>query len=144
MSTINMTDSNTIPKFNDLMAQIGQEEVSGDALTFNQYQALAQKTAVFPGQGQVGGAMYLALGLCGESGEVAEKIKKYFRDGIPKDVDQDDWIEDLVKECGDVLWYLANLLMTFGVSFSDAGVTNLEKLASRKVRGKLGGSGDNR
>lgn len=113
-------------------------------LTFNTYQELAKLTAVYPGKENVGGAMYLALGLCGEAGEVAEKVKKYFRDGIPKDMDQDVWIENLILECGDVCWYLAMLCEQFGVKFSDAAVGNLEKLASRKARGVLGGSGDNR
>ena len=115
-----------------------------EELTFNLYQDLAKKTAVYPGSGEVGGAMYLALGLCGEAGEVAEKVKKYYRDGIPEGMEPDDWIENLVKEVGDVLWYASILLDTFGVKFSDAGVMNLEKLASRKARGVLGGSGDNR
>lgn len=115
-----------------------------EELTFNTYQSIAETTAVYPGQNDVGGAMYLALGLGGEAGEVQEKIKKYFRDGIPKDMDPDDWIEELVKEIGDVLWYAAMLCKQFGVKFSDAGVMNLEKLASRQKRGVLGGSGDNR
>jgi NTP pyrophosphatase (non-canonical NTP hydrolase) len=149
MAVINMLKEEVdttpvLPTFADLMAGINQLETDNEDLTFNDYQELALQTAVFPGRGEVGGAMYLALGLCGESGEVAEKIKKYFRDGIPKNVDPDTWIEDLVKEVGDVLWYAANLLNVFGVKFSDAGVMNLEKLASRQARGKLGGSGDNR
>lgn len=115
-----------------------------EELTFNTYQELAALTAVYPGQSDVSGAMYLALGLGGETGEVLEKVKKYFRDGIPEGMDPDDWIEELVKEIGDVLWYAAMLCKQFGVNFSDAGVTNLEKLASRKARGVLGGSGDNR
>lgn len=115
-----------------------------EELTFNTYQELAKLTAVYPGKDNVGGAMYLALGLGGEAGEVQEKIKKYFRDGIPEGTDQDEWIDNLVKEIGDVLWYAAMLCEQFGVKFSDAGVGNLEKLASRKARGVLGGSGDNR
>lgn len=129
------------PKYANFVKEYNENK---EELTFNLYQALASKTAVFPGQDSVGGAMYLALGLCGEAGEVAEKIKKYFRDGIPEGMDPDDWIEEVTKEVGDVLWYASQLLAQFGVKFSDAGVVNLEKLASRAERGKLGGSGDNR
>lgn len=133
-----MTDKIYLPNGGSKQIEANEE------LTFNTYQEIAATTAVYPGQDNVGGAMYLALGLGGEAGEVQEKIKKYFRDGIPKDMDPDVWIEELVKEIGDVLWYAAMLCKQFGVKFSDAGVGNLEKLASRKARGVLGGSGDNR
>jgi NTP pyrophosphatase (non-canonical NTP hydrolase) len=136
-----MTDIVLPTRYKDFQDRLNQKN---DELTFNLYQELAAKTAVFPGKDNVGGAMYLALGLCGEAGEVAEKIKKYFRDGIPEGKDPDVWIEDLAKEVGDVMWYASQLLQTFGVKFSDAGVWNLEKLASRKERGVLHGSGDNR
>jgi NTP pyrophosphatase (non-canonical NTP hydrolase) len=142
VAVIDMTK--TLPKFKDLMAGLAEGTNEPTELTFNDYQKVARTTAVFPGNGTVAGPMYLALGLCGEAGEVAEKIKKLFRDGYPKGVEPDDWTEDLIKEVGDVLWYASNLLDAFGVSFSDAGVTNLEKLASRQARGVLGGSGDNR
>ncbi len=145
MSNIDMTKT-PIPKFKDLMAGLADSTSDEPSeLTFNDYQKIAKTTAVFPGKGEgtVAGPMYLALGLCGEAGEVAEKIKKLFRDGY-QGIDPQDWTEDLIKEVGDVLWYAANLLDAFGVTFSDAGVTNLEKLASRAARGKLGGSGDNR
>lgn len=130
--------SSKLPKFEELMGNLPDTNEFG----FNEYQKLAKKTAIFPGSGTVGAPMYLALGLCGEAGEVAEKIKKYFRDGIKGD--PEEWREDLVKEMGDVLWYLANLAEVFEVDFSDAAITNIEKLASRQQRGVLGGSGDNR
>lgn len=121
-------------------------------LTFNTYQELAKKTAIYPGQGELGGIMYNALQICAEAGEVAGKIAKFYRDGYPviKDIDSsftmdpDDWIEGIVKEVGDIFWHQAMLLEDMGVKLSDAGVTNLEKLASRKARGVLSGSGDNR
>ena len=71
-------------------------------MDFNQYQALARSTAIYPEQHRV---VYPALGLAGESGEVAEKIKKMLRDDIPEEAVR----ESLVKELGDVLWYVANL-----------------------------------
>jgi len=133
-----MTNKIYLPNGSAKTIEINEE------LTFNTYQELAKSTAVFPGQGTVGGVMYLALGLCGEAGEVAEKVKKYFRDGIPEGMDPDDWSELLLKELSDVLWYTAVMADHLGFKFSDVGVTNLEKLASRKARGVLGGSGDTR
>ena len=64
-------------------------------MDFNQYQALARSTAIYPEQHRV---VYPALGLAGESGEVAEKIKKMLRDDIPEEAVR----ESLVKELGDV------------------------------------------
>lgn len=86
--------------------------------------------------------LHWVLGLNGEAGEVAEKLKKIIRD---KDsvVSEEDKIE-LAKELGDVLWYLAVFAHDLGVPLSEIAQANLDKLQSRKVRGKLGGSGDNR
>jgi NTP pyrophosphatase (non-canonical NTP hydrolase) len=142
MAVIKLTRGQEVAYDNQLAAINPTEEAT--EITFNDYQELAAKTAVYPGKDNVGGAMYLALGLGGEAGEVQEKIKKYYRDGIPAGIDPDEWIENLTKEVGDVLWYASQLLAQFGVKFSDAAVGNLEKLASRKQRGVLHGSGDNR
>jgi NTP pyrophosphatase (non-canonical NTP hydrolase) len=86
--------------------------------------------------------VYPTLGLTGEAGEVAEKIKKVLRDknGL---IDKNTRRE-LKKELGDVLWYLANLATEIGLSLEEIARANLKKLASRKKRGKLHGSGDNR
>lgn len=132
-----------LPTFADLMEGLSKQEQPTE-LTFNTYQELAKKTAIYPGVGTVGGIMYNALQIAAEAGEVAGKIAKYYRDGVPKGMDNDTWIEEVTKEIGDILWSQAQLLTELGVSFSDAGVTNLEKLASRQARGKLAGSGDNR
>ena len=82
------------------------------------------------------------LSLVGESGEVAEKYKKIIRDkqGVisPEDA------QEITKELGDVLWYVAVLAHYLGVSFDDLAQMNLDKLAKRKNEGKLGGKGDNR
>jgi NTP pyrophosphatase (non-canonical NTP hydrolase) len=108
-------------------------------MTLNEYQEKAVSTAIFPQQHALA---YLALGLTGESGEVAEKIKKILRDknGYLK---QEDRIE-IAKEMGDALWYLGNLAEFLGVDLSYVAQLNVDKLASRKARSKLGGSGDNR
>jgi len=110
------------------------------SLDFNLYQRQARKTAIYQNLGN--NFVYPTLGLTGKAGEVAEKIKKVIRDKnglIDKNTRQ-----ELKKELGDVLWYLANLATEAGLSLEEIARTNLEKLASRKKRGKLHGSGDNR
>ena len=82
------------------------------------------------------------MGLCGESGEVAEKIKKIMRD---KDgVIGSGETEEIKKELGDVLWYLSTIAYELGVTLNDIAETNIKKLSSRKERGKIKGNGDNR
>jgi len=101
-------------------------------MTFDEYQSRARETAIYKQP-----ILYPALGLGGEAGEVLELVKKQLRD--------DEWPEELVKkELGDVLWYIANLCSDCGWSLSDVAQINLDKLASRKERGKLHGSGDER
>lgn len=103
-------------------------------MDFNHYQEQTKKTAVYPEENAL---EYLALGLNGESGEVAEKIKKVIRGD--REID-----EDLVDELGDVLWYLARLLDEIGEDFDDVANKNLSKLLDRKERDVLKGSGDDR
>lgn len=86
--------------------------------------------------------LHLVLGLVGESGEIAEKVKKIIRDH-DSDLSKVD-IEDLKKELGDVMWYIAVIADYFDISLNEVGEKNIEKLASRQKRGVLGGSGDNR
>ena len=109
-------------------------------MDFSEYQQLARSTAIYPNKGN--NFTYPALGLCGEAGEVAEKCKKIIRD------QGGEWTEDnrkdIEKECGDVLWYLANIAEEFCLSLEDIAETNINKLFSRKERGVLTGSGDNR
>jgi len=108
-------------------------------MEFDKYQQETHKTAVYP---QEQGLSYCGLGLCGEAGEVAEKIKKVIRDS--GGVVSDEKREDLKKELGDVLWYHAQLCSQLGLSMSEVAQGNLDKLFSRKDRGKLKGSGDDR
>lgn len=86
--------------------------------------------------------LHLVLGLVGESGEIAEKFKKWVRDQGSDEsrIDRDD----IAKELGDVLWYVAVLADYLDLSLDDIAAANLDKLASRHHRGVLGGSGDNR
>ena len=125
------------------------------------YQEFTRSTAVYPGVNEQGfeSAAYCTLGLTGEAGEVAEKLKKRFRLGgagafkpgsvvlYTKTGQQEtyaEFVESVKKELGDVLWYVAGLSSEFGLSLSDVVKGNLEKLTSRKKRGVLKGSGDNR
>jgi len=91
---------------------------------------------------------YAALGLAGEAGEVAEKVKKLIRDADQhRNVDgtlTDEFKDALRKELGDVLWYLAAVATEAGLSLSEVAEANIAKLRSRKERGQLQGSGDDR
>jgi len=108
-------------------------------LEFNQYQELARSTAIYPAEY---GLVYTALGLAGESGEVAEKVKKLIRDDF---FSKSGNFEDAVaSELGDVLWYLANLASEIGMTLEEIAILNTQKLQDRKARGVLKGSGDDR
>lgn len=109
-------------------------------MEFNEYQKLARETAIYAGAGS--NFVYPALGLCGETGEVAEKIKKIVRDN--NNLVDDKRRADLEKELGDVLWYIANLAVELGLDMDGIAQKNIAKLKSRKERGVLHGSGDNR
>ena len=86
----------------------------------------------------------------GEAGEVADKVKKILRDTEYRKYKygaiaiHDEKKKDIALEIGDVLWYCATLSADLGYSLDDIAQMNVEKLASRKARGVLGGSGDNR
>ena len=109
-------------------------------MDFRDYQKLSRKTAIYPQKGK--NFIYTTLGQAGESGEVAEKIKKVLRDnqGI---IDQPRK-EEIAKELGDVLWYLAQIATELGLSLEEVAKGNLKKLSSRQKRKRLSGSGDNR
>lgn len=83
---------------------------------------------------------YPTLGLTGEAGEIANKVKKLQRDGVQ----MSELKDDIAAELGDVLWYAAALATEFGLSLDVIAQSNLLKLESRKARGVIGGSGDNR
>lgn len=108
-------------------------------MNLNEYQERARSTAIYPGKFNV---IYPAFKLCGEAGEVAEKIGKCLRDH--NGVFNDERRDQIKKELGDVLWYIANLAFDFDFTLEDIAQTNLDKLASRKERNKIQGSGDER
>ena len=109
-------------------------------MDFKTYQIKARLTAQYPNLGS--NNIYPTLGLVGEAGEVAEKVKKIIRDneGI---FDKESKI-GIKKELGDVLWYLSNLCNEFGFDLEDVALQNLEKLKLRAAKGRISGSGDDR
>jgi NTP pyrophosphatase (non-canonical NTP hydrolase) len=107
-------------------------------MTMDEYQAAALRTAAE----KHNEIFHRTLGLVGEAGEVAEKIKKIVRDN---DSDFSKLDRDMIKkEIGDVLWYVATLSDILGLKLEDVAQYNVAKLASRKSRGTLAGSGDDR
>ena len=108
-------------------------------MTLNEYQQKALETAFYPNEYKV---IYPALGLTGEAGEVADKVKKIIRDNNGE-MSKEKAVE-LAKELGDVLWYIATLAHDIGFTLEEIGQMNYEKLHSRQQRGMLGRSGDNR
>lgn len=82
------------------------------------------------------------LGLVGESGEVADKFKKLIRDKEGRLSDED--ATEIIKELGDVLWYINSISNLLGSNLEQVAQRNLDKVLSRKARGVTGGSGDNR
>lgn len=103
-------------------------------MKMNDYQQQAVETAIYPNTAQV---TYPAMGLANEAGEVLGKVKKIIRDGTFNR-------EDIADELGDVLWYAAALARDLNTDLSSIAQRNLDKLASRKERGTLQGSGDTR
>ena len=99
---------------------------------FNAYQRSAATTAIYTDK-----VVYPALGLVGEAGEVANKVKKIIRDGKMDKA-------ALAAEIGDCLWYIAALCRDLNVDMGEVAKSNLDKLYDRKQRGTLQGSGDKR
>lgn len=108
-------------------------------MKLNEYQIAALKHANFAVDAQID---YLTLALCGEAGEVANKVKKVMRDRQGK-LFADD-VKEIGSELGDVLWYLSVLANRLGITLSDLARENLNKIQSRADRGVISGSGDNR
>ena len=108
-------------------------------MTFNEFQEKALSTVNYGSENKI---IYPALGLCGESGEVAEKIKKTIRDKGGKFTTEISL--EIAKELGDVLWYITSLGNDLGFSLEEIANLNNEKTLSRKNRNVISGSGDNR
>jgi len=113
-------------------------------LDFNEYQEKCRLTDVgTSAQDCINpGWLYYVLGIGGETGELFEKIKKLFRDS--NGVVDEKFRKAFIKEMGDYHWYSARLCDAFGVEYNEIAKQNIEKLLSRKERGKLHGEGDNR
>ncbi len=109
-------------------------------MDFRTYQQRSRETARYPGAGR--NSTYPTLGLCGEAGEVADKVKKVMRDhdGVFDAAVRDD----VALELGDVLWYLAQLATELELDLDAIAEANLAKLSSRAARNVIGGSGDRR
>lgn len=110
-------------------------------MTFKEYQQQAL-TTVITSRDKFKDSLHWVLGINGEAGEIAEKVKKIIRDKQGKMDDTDK--QELAKEIGDVLWYLAVFAEDLGFELDEIADQNLAKLKSRKARGVLGGAGDNR
>ena len=109
-------------------------------MNFDEYQREARTTAQYPDMGK--NIYYPTLGLAGEAGEVAEKIKKLMRDD--HGVLTPERRAGLKKELGDVLWYVAALCSELGLGMGEVAELNIAKLRDRKDRGAISGDGDNR
>lgn len=108
-------------------------------MEFKTYQELAKTTAIYPKKYKL---VYPALGLAGEAGEVAEKVKKLIRD--TDGMVTETFKENIAKELGDVLWYISAIASDLELNLDYIATLNYEKLKSRQERDAIGGSGDNR
>ena len=124
----------------EIEAKQWMKERQLSSITAAEYQSRACETAIFPKKQAM---EYLTLGLTGESGEIANKVKKFIRDGATKDEYLAKRIE-IGYEIGDVLWYCAVLAEELEMNLGHIMEKNLEKLADRHKRGKISGSGDHR
>lgn len=111
------------------------ETVVESKTKFSEYHEFVKSMKVYPEKHAI---IYPALGLCGEAGEISEKVKKWLRGD--KELDK----QALLKELGDPLWYITSLADDLGFTLQDVVDANVEKLNSRKDRGVLKGSGDDR
>ena len=123
----------------DLGAQSNESNKYKKVSDFDMYQKVALTTAIYPREQAI---IYPTLGLTGEAGEVANKVKKIIRDG--SDSKDEKLVSEIKAEIGDCLWYIAVLANDFDIKLSDIASTNLEKLANRKKNNTTHGSGDTR
>lgn len=108
-------------------------------MTLNEYQTAARGTAIYPKEREI---IYPTLGLTGEAGEVADKVKKVIRDN--QDQFTPERKHQIALELGDVLWYAASLAHDLGYTLDEVAQMNIDKLASRMNRNKIHGEGDER
>lgn len=157
-SNIKFAHDNVISAYDRIFAKLSQSDGSDRGLfqfqssksySLNEYQRDADRTAIYHGKKTPDGITYTVLGLTGESGELANKWKKYLRDySGDSDATIDERLEEfkkaMRKELGDVLWYVASMASELDSTLEDIAKENILKLQSRKERGVLGGSGDDR
>jgi NTP pyrophosphatase (non-canonical NTP hydrolase) len=112
--------------------------------TFKEYDKIAELTDLGTSaqDNMSPGWLYYAFGVCGEAGELAEKVKKLFRDHQGNLTEE--YKIEILKELGDILWYMSRLAAHLGSSLAKVAFLNFVKLNSRKNRNKLHGDGDNR
>lgn len=110
-------------------------------MDFSEYEEAAASTAVYPGAGEFMGLAYCGLGAAGEAGEIADKIKKLWRDNGELN---EEAVVGIHKEVGDELWYLAGVCREIGTTLESAAVANIAKLQDRYERDVIAGSGDER
>jgi len=123
----------------ELGAQSNESNKYKKVSDLDMYQKVALTTAIYPREQAI---IYPTLGLTGEAGEVANKVKKIIRDGSNKN--DNSMVSEIKSEIGDCLWYIAVLADDIGCKLSDIANTNLVKLANRKEKGTIHGSGDKR
>ena len=123
----------------DLVAQSNESNKYKKVSDLDMYQKVALTTAIYPREQAI---IYPTLGLTGEAGEVANKVKKIIRDG--SDSKDEGLVSEIKSEIGDCLWYIAVLASDFNIKLSAIASTNLEKLANRKKNNTIHGSGDAR
>ena len=117
------------------------EEVIEDfSLGYNIFQQMVVDTQVYPLDYEI---LYPALGLTGEAGEVAEKVKKWLRDEEVEDI-SDERREAIAMELGDVLWYVTALANDIGYDLAEIAAMNMNKLYDRQDRNVIKGEGDDR
>lgn len=115
------------------------EEKENNTMTLNEYQDKALETEDYPSELKI---ILPTLGLTGEAGEVADKVKKVLRDNNGEFTGERT--KEIAKELGDVAWYLAVLAHSIGYTLEEICKMNIDKIESRFVRGKIHGEGDNR
>ena len=123
----------------DLGAQSNESNKYKKVSDLDMYQKVAITTAIYPREQAI---IYPTLGLTGEAGEVANKVKKIIRDDGNKI--NESLVQEISAEIGDCLWYISVLADDIGCKLSDIANTNLIKLENRKKKGTIKGSGDKR
>ena len=123
----------------DLGAQSNESNKYKKVSDLDMYQQVAKQTAIYPREQAI---IYPTLGLTGEAGEVANKVKKIIRDDGNKI--NEGLVQEISAEIGDCLWYISVLAHDIGIKLSDIANANLIKLANRKEKGTIHGSGDTR